>query len=643
MDPQQRLTLEVAWEALENAGQAPSGLAGSRTGVFMGVATSDRHLDGSATPRTSPPTPAPVPPPASSPARIAYLLDLRGPNMTIDTACSSSLVAVHQACQSLRTGECDLALAGGVNVVLSPVLMISLSQFGSVSRHGPGEDVLRRRRRLRARRGLRRGRAQAAVGRRTRRRPRSWRSCAAARSTRTAAAPASPHPTAPRSATCCAARWPPPRCRPEQVGYIEAHGTGTRLGDPIEVEALADVYGRDHGAPVYLGAVKTNIGHLEAAAGIAGLIKVVLCLPRGAIPPNMHFTRLNPNISFDGTTFEVPTGCTPWAEPDGRPRAAAVSSFGLSGTNAHLILEQAPPPAPPEPQTSAAPASVLRPVGPHRDRAGRTRPPLRRPAHRRRRHRPGRPVLLGQHRPHPLPPPARRRRRHPPGDRRTAAPTSCAARSAPACSPARPAAPTWSSCSPARAPSAPAWPARLYETQPTFRHAVDECAEILRSRCSRRRCCPCCSRTTPRTALINETAYAQPATFAVEYAMAQLWRSWGVDPAAVLGHSFGECVAACVAGAMTLEDGLAFAVERARVIQEYVRSRRHGRGVRLRGGSAAEIAAHRDRIADRRGQRPGQHHASPATASWWSRSAPPSPPAASRPSRCTSPPPGTRR
>ncbi|AKH85659.1 beta-ketoacyl synthase [Streptomyces sp. CNQ-509] len=592
MDPHQRLTLEVCWEALEDAGQAPSGLAGSDTGVFMGTASSDhvtsriRHPE-DVTAYTSSGAAA-----SFVPARISYLLDLRGPNLAVDTACSSSLLAVHQACQSLRTGECDMALAGGVNVVLSPVLLISQSQFGSVSRQGRamtfsdaadgyvrGEgcgvvvlkrlsDAVRDRDRILA---VVRGGAVNQDGR-------------------------SAGITAPNGAAqvgvyrrALAAGG----VRPEQVGYIETHGTGTRLGDPIEAGALAEVYGRDHGAPVYLGAVKTNIGHLEAAAGIAGLIKAALCVSHGAIPPNLHFTRLNSNISFEGTTFDVPTRVTPWPETEG-PRTAAVSSFGLSGTNVHMILEQAPS-APPVPADHRRPAGVLA-------LSARTETALAALARRyadRLADGDGTPLADLCHsaatgRTH------FRHRLAAVGTTRKEVADRLAGflrgetRPGLAFGEARGSDVVFLFTG--QGAQRPGMARVLYDTQPTFRRTVDECARILEPLLDR----PLLSvlfPDDPEDRQINETAYAQPATFAVEYAMAELWRSWGVTPAAVLGHSFGECVAACVAGVMSPADGLAFTVQRARVIQEHSLPGTMAAVFAPEEEVAAEIAAHPDRIA----------------------------------------------
>lgn len=592
MDPAQRLSLRVCWEALENAGHAPSGLAGSRTGVFLGAASWDyitaqlRHPDDVSAYTSSGAAMSFIP------ARIAYLLDLRGPNLTVDSACSASLLAVHQACQSLRLGECDMALAGGVNVVLSPMLMISQSQFGSVSRQGRamtfsdsadgyvrGEgcgvvvlkrlsDALRDKDRVLA---VVRGGAVNQDGR--------------------SAGITAPNGAAQRDVFQRA--LDAAGVRADQVGYIETHGTGTRLGDPIEADALADVYGRDHGSPVYLGAVKTNIGHLEAAAGIAGLIKAAVCLDRGEIPPNLHFDRLNSNISFDGTTFQVPTSLTPWPHTDGR-RTAAVSSFGLSGTNVHLILEQAPEPSAPPAEDDRRPASVLALsarsesaltalAGRYADRLAEDGTSLADVCH-----------AAGTGRSH------FRHRLAAVGSSREEVAGRLAAftrgESAPGLAQGEGDNSEVVFVFTGQGAQRPGMARSLYDTQPTFRRAVDECAEILLPLLEE----PLLSVLFPDDAddqQINDTAYAQPATFVVEYAMAELWRSWGITPAAVLGHSFGECVAACVAGAMSLRDGLTFAVERARLIQEFSLPGTMAAIFASEEEVAAELAAHPGRIA----------------------------------------------
>ncbi|MDT3395987.1 type I polyketide synthase [Streptomyces sp. B1866] len=566
MDPQQRLTLEVAWQAVEHAGLAPSALAGSRTGVYLGVCSSDfametlRHpLDFSAYASTGSAHSVVA-------GRLSYTLDLRGPSVAVDTACSSSLVAVQQACAGLRAGECDLALSGGVNVILSPLPSISFSQFGRmvspdgrckafdasadgyVRGEGCGVVVLKR-----LSDAVRDGDQVMAV----------VLGGAVNQDGRSAGVTA-PNGSAQRDVLRRAVAAA--RIRPEEVSFVEAHGTGTRLGDPIEVEALAEVYGRPEGAPVYLGAGKTNIGHPEAAAGIAGLIKAVLALHRGTIPGNVHFRELNPDISFDGTTFAVPTAPTPWPDT-GHPRTAAVSAFGFSGTNAHVVLREAPPRPAAEPderrpasvlalsaRTGAALTELARAYGDRLTRGGEPLADLCHAANTGRARFDHRLAVTGRTR------------------------QEVAGRLA-----------AWAAGDPDGAGTAAGegpggetvfvfagqgvqrvgMARGLYETQPAFRAALERCEEILRPDLER----PLLSVLYPQhpgspeaAARLEETGYAQPAVFAVEYALAELWRSWGVEPAAVLGHSFGEYVAACVAGVMSLEDGLALTVARSRLM-----------------------------------------------------------------------------
>jgi acyl transferase domain-containing protein/acyl carrier protein len=577
MDPQQRLVLEVAWEALEHAGQAPAELAGSRTGVFMGVCSYDfaarylkQPLDLTAYASTGTAHSVVT-------GRLSYTLDLRGPSLAIDSACSSSLVAVHLACQSLRTGESDLALSGGVNVVLSPLPSISFSQFpgmvspdgrcktfdsaanGYVRSEGCGIVVLKR-----LSDAERDGDEVLAV----------IRGGAVNQDGRSSGVTA-PNGLAQRDVLRRA--LDSSGVSAGQVSYIEAHGTGTRLGDPIEVEALAEVYGRPDGTPVYLGSSKTNIGHLEAASGIAGLIKVVLSLGRDTIPPNVHFEQLNPHLSFEGTTFAVPTALTPWPTPDGR-RVAGVSSFGFSGTNAHLIVEQAPPRTPAEPD-ARRPLSVL-------TLSAKSERSLVELARRYRDRLAAGGTAAG-------------------GVPGSAGDGAAVAEAADLCFSAntgrshlrhRLAAvgatradlasllgdfvdglpgdePVFGEATggdvvflfTGQGPQRVGMARRLYQTQPTFRRVLEECDEITRPLLAT----PLLSVLYPEdesSTLVYDMTYAHPALFAIQYSLAALWRSWGVEPVAVLGHSFGEYVAACVAGAMTLEDGLRLIVDRGRLM-----------------------------------------------------------------------------
>jgi len=335
LDPQQRLFLTVAWEALEHAGRA-GGLRGREVGVFVGATTADfaeqlMREDAAIGPHLATGLNG-----AMLANRVSYTFDLRGPSMMINTACSSSLVAIHQACESLRAGECELAIAGGVNLCLTPTPFVALSKARALSRtgrcrpfgagadgyvrgEGAGAVVLKR---LDA--ALRDGDSIAAV----------IRGSAVNQDGRTNGVTA-PNPVAQQAVIEAALRRA--AVDPESIGYVEAHGTGTRLGDPIEVEALAAGYKRR--SRCWLGSIKSNIGHLEAAAGVASLIKVVLSLQHDELPATLHADQVNPLCGFDRRPFAPVQARTPWT---GTERRAALSSFGFGGTNCHMIIEVAP-------------------------------------------------------------------------------------------------------------------------------------------------------------------------------------------------------------------------------------------------------------------------------------------------------------
>ena len=340
MDPQQRLLLEVSWEALENAFIPPSSLAGTRTGVFVGISSYDYSRLQFDDPEMIDAYAGTGNAHSIAANRLSYVFDLRGPSMAVDTACSSSLVSAHLACQSLRNGESDLALAGGVNLILTPELTITFSQArmlapdghcktfdasadGYVRGEGCGMIVLKRL--SDAQRdgdnilALIRGSAVNQDGR-------------------------SNGLTAPNGLAqqdVIRAALNQARVSPHQIGYVEAHGTGTPLGDPIEMASLNAVLNDDSNQRVIVGSVKTNIGHLESAAGIAGLIKVVLAMQNESIPPHLHLKEINPYLSLEGSRIEIGTYLRPWKRRDA-PRFAGVSSFGFGGTNAHIVLSDAP-------------------------------------------------------------------------------------------------------------------------------------------------------------------------------------------------------------------------------------------------------------------------------------------------------------
>ncbi|CKT63866.1 phenolpthiocerol synthesis type-I polyketide synthase PPSB [Mycobacterium tuberculosis] len=337
MDPQQRMLLEVAWEALEHAGIPPDSLGGTRTAVMMGVYFNEYQSMLAASPQNVDAYSGTGNAHSITVGRISYLLGLRGPAGAVDTACSSSLVAVHLACQSLRLRETDLALAGGVSITLRPETQIAISAWGLLSPQGrcAAFDA--------AADGFVRGEGAGVVvlKRLTDAVRDGDQVLAVVRGSAVNQDGRSNGVTAPNTAAQCDVIADALRSgdvAPDSVNYVEAHGTGTVLGDPIEFEALAATYGHG-GDACALGAVKTNIGHLEAAAGIAGFIKATLAVQRATIPPNLHFSQWNPAIDAASTRFFVPTQNSPWPTAEG-PRRAAVSSFGLGGTNAHVIIEQ---------------------------------------------------------------------------------------------------------------------------------------------------------------------------------------------------------------------------------------------------------------------------------------------------------------
>ncbi|MBC9076866.1 phthiocerol type I polyketide synthase PpsB [Mycobacterium canettii] len=337
MDPQQRMLLEVAWEALEHAGIPPDSLGGTRTAVMMGVYFNEYQSMLAANPQNVDAYSGTGNAHSITVGRISYLLGLRGPAVAVDTACSSSLVAVHLACQSLRLRETDLALAGGVSITLRPETQIAISAWGLLSPQGrcAAFDA--------AADGFVRGEGAGVVvlKRLTDAVRDGDQVLAVVRGSAVNQDGRSNGVTAPNTAAQCDVIADALRSgdvAPDSVNYVEAHGTGTVLGDPIEFEALAATYGHG-GDACALGAVKTNIGHLEAAAGIAGFIKATLAVQRATIPPNLHFSQWNPAIDAASTRFFVPTQNSPWPTAEG-PRRAAVSSFGLGGTNAHVIIEQ---------------------------------------------------------------------------------------------------------------------------------------------------------------------------------------------------------------------------------------------------------------------------------------------------------------
>ena len=347
MDPQQRLLIEVAWEALENAGVAPHSIRGTQTGVFVGVTAYDYMLTLAG--RLRPEDLDAYIPTGNSAnfaaGRLAYILGARGPAVVLDTACSSSLVAVHLACQSLRLRESDMALVGGTNLLLSPGPSIACSRWGMLSPEGQCKtfDV--------SADGYVRGEgAGVVVLKRLEDAQRDGnRVLAVVRGTAVNSDGASSGvtvPNGPAQQALLRTALTSSKLKPADIDYIEAHGTGTPLGDPIELDSLSKVFGdRESSPPLVIGSVKTNVGHLEAAAGVAGLMKAVLAVRNGHIPRHLNFHQLTGHASEAATRLQIAAEELQWPAT-GRPRRAGVSSFGVSGTNAHVVIEQAPDPVP---------------------------------------------------------------------------------------------------------------------------------------------------------------------------------------------------------------------------------------------------------------------------------------------------------
>ncbi|HXS86519.1 MAG TPA: type I polyketide synthase, partial [Mycobacterium sp.] len=568
IDPQHRLLLETAWQAVEHSGTAPSALANTQTGVFMGLGTHDYLglISEQLSPAEIEAYVAIGTSSAAGAGRISYGLGLHGPAVSVDTACSSSLVAIHQACQALRFGECDLALAGGVNVMLSAKTAMTFSHAhmlapdgkcktfdasadGYVRGEGCGVVVVKR-----LGDAIRDGDRIRAVIRGS-----------AINQDGASGGLTVPNGVAQQRVITEALRRA--GVAAGDVDYLEAHGTGTSLGDPIEVQAAGAVLGegRDAERPLLIGSVKTNIGHLEAAAGIAGLIKVILSLEHQMLPKHLNFENPSPHIPWDRLAVRVVDEAHQW-ERNGRPRIAGVSSFGFSGTNAHVIVQEAPvaevdrvAAAPVDdrrfsllPLSARSPAALVElaegygnwlDANPDASLADLC-------------------LTAGAGRSH--------------FEHRAAVMANSiesAHESLRALAEDRPATglvrgdctdkPKTAWLFPGQGSQYAGMAGELFDTEPVFAHTMSRCAAAVAEVLEKPLLDVIFDPEGDET--LRQTAYAQPALFAVEMGLARLWQSWGFEPDVVIGHSVGQYTAACVAGVFSLEDGALLLAERGRL------------------------------------------------------------------------------
>ncbi|MFG0265893.1 MAG: type I polyketide synthase [Rhodopirellula sp. JB055] len=575
MDPQQRLLLEVSWEAFEIAGIPVSSLAGTPVGAYVGIGGTDyskvpstydgyyQYIDahvgtGNAL--------------SIAANRLSYIMDLRGPSMAIDTACSSSTMAIHLAVQSLRAGECDAALAGGVNAILTPETTIAFSKArmlspdgqcrpfdadanGYVRGEGCGMLVLKR------------------LSDAERDGDPIWGTILASATNQDGRTSGITAPNGVSQQAVIRSALREAGLPAARINYVEAHGTGTPLGDPIEVDALTQVFSGKPGVdpPCYVTSVKANVGHMETVSGVAGIIKLLLMMRHQTIPGQLHLKKLNPRMTLKRSRVVIPAQSPPWPV-DGEPLIAGVSSFGFGGANTHLLVQQHLPKATFNPADSfdtqerarhvlslsgkseAAIAEVASRLKQHLDHSDDDVVDVAHTMNVGRVHHTYRTAVVFED--------AKQlsqqltqlsEGKKGPGIRSGQTVTSRATRTA--------------FLFTGQGSQSPGMGKGLFETQPVFRKAMMQCDEILSSVLPKR-LREVLYGDGPDSELVHQTRYTQPALFAVEYSLAKLWLSWGMKPSVVLGHSVGEFAAACIAGVVSLKDALNLIAERGRLMGE---------------------------------------------------------------------------
>ncbi|MDJ1182481.1 type I polyketide synthase [Roseofilum casamattae] len=562
MEPQHRIFLEETYHAIEDAGYAPESLKGQACGVFVGAANgdytevllrsghySDRQvLTGNSV--------------SVLPARIAYFLDLRGPVMAIETACSSSLVAIHQACESIQRGESEIALAGGITLMLTPTQNIVTSQYKMLSPHGRCRTFDAEASGIVWSEGcgivmLKSYQDAVADG------DRIYGIIKGSGINYDGKTNGITAPSGQSQRNLEEKVYEKLEINPATISFVEAHGTGTPLGDPIEMDALTEVFSQYTQEKQYcpIGSVKTNIGHTAWAAGVASVIKAALCLSDRQLVPSLHYNTPNPHIDFANSPFYVNTELKPWQHPGVEPRRVAVSSLGFSGTNAHAILEEAPViqikdsnacqnrPLYLLPLSAKSSGSLETLARNYRDYLGNAPEEniadICYTASIGRSHFPYRLAVTGSSCAELL--------QNLSDSRITETQTSK---------------PKIAFLFTGQGSQYENMGRELYANEPVFRQALDQCDELLRAELNLSLVSLLYPETVSETSILDQTQYTQPALFSIEYALAKLWQSWGIQPNIVMGHSVGEYVAATIAGIFSLADGIKLIAARGRLMQQ---------------------------------------------------------------------------